>query len=147
MIVPLVVIRPILAVEPSINHKFPSDPCVIAVGPEDAVGIEYSVIEPAFVILPILLAAVSTNHRLPSGPGGMPRGLDPLVGMGYSTIVGCAASLDTLNRLHKQNEAKRTGICMSCHFILQLMRTTPSLLFRVVPGLLYDMPYHESREN
>jgi hypothetical protein len=68
------------------NHRFPSDPCVIAEGYEDAVGIAYSVIEPAVVILATLLAFSSTNHRLPSGPEVMPVGLEAAVGIGYSTI-------------------------------------------------------------
>lgn len=59
---PLVVILPILLeTAASVNHRFPSGPAVMLMGPLSAVGIGYSVTAPPVVILPIRLPVSSVN--------------------------------------------------------------------------------------
>jgi hypothetical protein len=82
---PAVVIRPILLGEVSVNHRFPSGPPAIEVGPlPEVVG--NSVIMPAVVIRPIL-SAPSVNHKFPSGPAAMPPTPALAVGTGNSVTT------------------------------------------------------------
>jgi hypothetical protein len=60
---PPVVIRPILLVAYSVNHKAPSEPAAMWCGPLFAVGVGYSVKLPPVVIRPILLVTYSVNHK------------------------------------------------------------------------------------
>src|SRR5436190_746718 len=77
---PAVVIgRTVLAVI-SVNHRMPSGPAAIPVGPLCLAGRGNSVMTPAVVIRPTLLAPISVNHRFPSGPAVIPVGL--LLGLG-----------------------------------------------------------------
>ncbi len=74
MMAPPVVMRPILLVAVSVNHRLPSGPAVMPTGPLLAVGVGNSVILPLVVMRPIRFVAFSVNHRLPSGPAVMPAG-------------------------------------------------------------------------
>ena len=68
---PAMVMRPIpLPPSPAGNHMAPSGPAAISLGDLNAVGIEYSVMEPRVVIRPIFPNCV--NHIAPSGPAAMP---------------------------------------------------------------------------
>src|SRR5262249_30984276 len=76
VIVPEGVIRPILALPGSVNHKLRSGPTVMPDGRLTAAGKGNSVMPPAGVILPILFPVVSVNQRFPSGPATITVGLD-----------------------------------------------------------------------
>ncbi len=67
--VPVVVIRPILFAEPSVNQRLPSGPAAMSRSPALAVmPDEYSVATPPVVIFATRFAVCSVNQRLPSGP-------------------------------------------------------------------------------
>ena len=68
VITPDVVIRPILLMFVSVNHRAPSVPDVILFGPAFAVGKAYCVKVPAGVIRAILFIPGSVIHRLWSEP-------------------------------------------------------------------------------
>ena len=55
----------------SVNHRLPSGPIVIPVGPAPPLVLNAMSV-PVGVIRPIRSALVSANHRLPSGPAVMP---------------------------------------------------------------------------
>src|SRR2546430_205251 len=70
------------------NHRAPSEPVVMPVGSELAVGIGNSVTAPLAVIRPILLPFSSVNHKAPSGPFVIPIGSgNAEAAMGYSLKV------------------------------------------------------------
>src|SRR6516225_6365760 len=72
---PAVVIRPIWFAPNSVNHRLPSEPTAMLVGPlPDVMPLENMVTWPEGAIRPILLNEDSVNHRLPSGPGVMLEG-------------------------------------------------------------------------
>jgi hypothetical protein len=70
----------------SVNHRLPSPPVVIDVGPAPAVT-AYSEIAPAVVIIPIFEAAFSANQRFPSGPTVMPSGSLPAVSPAVNRVI------------------------------------------------------------
>src|SRR5438105_1350921 len=88
---PVVVIRPILLAEYSVNQRFPSEPATIRFGPRPSGGSDLgrsnSLISPLTVIRPILLALYSVNQRLWSGPTVIPTAPQSDVGMEYSVIL------------------------------------------------------------
>src|SRR3989442_725765 len=63
----------------SVNHRFPSGPAAISVGPMPAFEGD-SLITPPVVIRPILLPPASVNQRFPSGPAVIPLGKATAVG-------------------------------------------------------------------
>jgi hypothetical protein len=84
---PAVVMRPILEIEVSVNHRFPSEPTAISCGLPAAAN---SVTVPDVVMRPILPMKNSVNQRFPSGPAVMPPGSEPAVVTGNSVIVWAA---------------------------------------------------------
>ena len=78
VIAPLVVMRPILPANVSVNHNAPSGPAVIPNKPALPVGTKYSVTAQAVVLRPILLVPCSTNHRAPSDPEAISEGFAPV---------------------------------------------------------------------
>jgi hypothetical protein len=86
VILPVVVIRPIVALRISVNHRAPSGPAAIPPGSTLGLAIGNSVTAPPVVIRPILLAPISVNHKAPSGPVAIDSGLLMEVGIGYSVI-------------------------------------------------------------
>ena len=71
VIVPLVVMRPIVALPKLLNQMAPSSPPVISSG-APTVASEKVVMAPAGVIRLMLLLSVLHDHRFPSGPTVMP---------------------------------------------------------------------------
>src|SRR5438105_3070255 len=74
-----------LSLNCSVNHKLPSGPVAILMGPAAGVEIVNSRKLPAVVIRPILFPFCSVNHRAPSGPAVMPVG--PLLLVGTVNVV------------------------------------------------------------
>src|ERR1700683_5099073 len=79
--------RPRLPEEYSVNHRAPSAPAVIAIGPALAVGSPYSVMTALASMRPIWLPKYSGNHSAPSGPAVIPEGPLAGVGVGNSEIT------------------------------------------------------------
>src|SRR5207245_2413673 len=66
--------RPIEALlPPTVNHRAPSDPDAISVGPEMPAPVKLEM-TPSVVIRPMELLVLSVNHRAPSGPAAIPYG-------------------------------------------------------------------------
>ncbi len=107
---PPVVMRPILLVAVSVNHRLPSGPAVMPTGPLLAVGVGNSVILPLVVMRPIRFVAFSVNHRLPSGPAVMPKGPLLAVGVENSVMVPAAAQAGALLRLSRPTQAIKAVI-------------------------------------
>src|SRR5437867_10839995 len=99
---PLGLIRPILFVEYSVDHRFPSGPPVISSGALPGVGLGNSVMAPNVVMCPILLAYDSANQRFPSGPAVIPNRPESAVGTVNSlnrwAASACGPRKSTLNR-------------------------------------------------
>src|SRR5215831_14632504 len=97
VMVPDGVIRPILELPGSVNHRLRSGPTVMPEGRPTAVGKANSVIIPAGVIRPILFALVSVNQTFPSGPAVITVGLDWPVRVGKKVKAGAARALGTIS--------------------------------------------------
>src|ERR1700693_3223931 len=83
---PAGVIRPILLLSNSGNHRFPSGPAVM-LKTRVVSGSGNSVITPDVVMRPIAKPGPSVNHKFPPDPGVMVGGVSPPAGIGYSAVT------------------------------------------------------------
>src|SRR5216683_570485 len=99
----------------SVNHRLPSGPDVISVGPLLAVGVGNKVIVPEGVIRPILDASEPSrvNQRLPSGPAVM-SSVAPLLRGTLKVVNLPAVVIFTIRPARSVNQRFPSGPLVIC---------------------------------
>src|SRR5262245_26320792 len=101
---PWTVMRPTRALFGMLNHRAPSGPEVIKLGPKNPEGSANSTIEPPVVARPMRFAVPSVNQMFPSGPAVMPIGFEAGVAVLNSVIAPVGVMRPILLALNSANQ-------------------------------------------